>query len=150
VLAHVRAERLPERLVAALPEEVEVDVADRGQEAVGVAHGEGAVGAVVDLELVVERQRRVGDDALEEPGGVHPLERRGLAAHDDVDGLRVGPERAHEHPAGIGGMGAEVPVGVGEAAVEQAGELVHESGSSSRRAMPATGMATQSGRLLSS
>ena len=57
-LAHVRAEPLPQLLVAALADQVQVELADRGQEAVRVLGGD-LVAAVVDLVAVGERQRRL-------------------------------------------------------------------------------------------
>src|SRR5688500_12623068 len=75
--AHVRAELLPQLLVAALADEVQVELADRGQEPVRVLGGLLAV-AVVDVEAVGERQLRLRDVALEDAGGVHLLQRHGL------------------------------------------------------------------------
>jgi hypothetical protein len=51
------------------------------------------------------------------------------------------------------GVGAEQPVRLGEVAMDDrvdVGVYGHGQGSSSRRAIPATGIRTQSGRLLSS
>ena len=64
------AELLVELLVAALAGQVEVDLAQRGQEGVGVAQRVALAGRVLDLELVAQRQRRAGDLALEQPGRV--------------------------------------------------------------------------------
>ena len=78
-LEHVRAEALPQLLVAALADQVQVELADRGQEAVRVLGRDGPV-AVVDLVAVGERQLRARDAALEDAAGVDLLERDGLAA----------------------------------------------------------------------
>ena len=78
-LAHVRAEALPQLLVAALAEQVQVELADRRQEAVRVVDRDRAGVAVVDLELVGERQLGALDVALEDAAGVDLLERRVLA-----------------------------------------------------------------------
>ena len=113
VLDHVRAELGPELLVAALAREVEVHVAQRRQEPVRVADREDAVLAVVDLELVLERERGAVEGALEHAlaaGGRerHDLPVRGVGAH----GLRRRPERADHDPAVAVGMRAEVGVRV--------------------------------------
>ena len=105
-LAHVRAEPRPQLLVAALADQVQVEVADRRQEAVGILELDRAEVLVVDLERVVQRQLDAVDDALEDPGGVDRLERMGLAvdhgahrrggrahrADDDAAGLWMRPE----------------------------------------------------------
>ena len=70
----MRAEPLPQLLVAALADEVQVELADRRQEAVRVVDRDRAGVAVVDLELVGERQLGAVDDALEDAAGVHGLE----------------------------------------------------------------------------
>src|SRR4051794_41068744 len=156
-LGHVRAELLVELLVAPLAGEVEVDLADRRREGVGVAQAEAGAVGVVDLELVVEGQLDAGDEPLEEARVVDLLELHGLAAvvggpDQDEDALGVGPEGADDGAA-LGGVRPEQAVRVAEVARDDAPDVLldaHEIGSSSRRAMPATGMAAQSGRLSSS
>ena len=80
MLDDVRPEALVDALVAALAGEVDVEVAERRREGVGVAQRVGPALAVVDLDLVAQRQRGAGDDALEDAAGVDLLERRALAA----------------------------------------------------------------------
>ena len=92
-------------------------------------------------------------DALE----LDRLGPRAVGGIEDVgrDALGVGAERAQDDAAVIG-VGAEQRVRVAEVARDEPfdvlgqGALAHATGSSSRRAMPATGIATQSGRLSSS
>ncbi|MCU0314733.1 MAG: hypothetical protein MUC84_11820 [Solirubrobacteraceae bacterium] len=151
VLDRVRAELLVELLVTPLARQVQVELAERRQERVRVAQREAPVLAVVDLELVAERQLGTGDRAGEDAAGVQLLEcdlLAGAGAHDDAPGL--GPVHPDDR-AGLCGMRPEQRVGVGERAGEQRVDVVgeaHAVTSSSRiRAMPATGMPTHSGRL---
>ncbi len=152
-LEHVRAELLVELLVAPLAGQVEVDLPQRGQERVRVAHRERPALAVLDVELVAQRQSRARHRALEDAAGVAQLELDRVAAlgsGDDLGG--VGPVGA-DHHAAVLGMRAEQPVRLGEVAVDDGLDVclhTHGNGSSSRRAIPATGIRTQSGRLLSS
>ena len=103
--------------MAALAHQVQVDVAQRGQEAVGIADREGAVVAVLDLELVVERQRRAVDLPLEDALGTDGREVGPRSAGEQhVDGARGGPERADHDAAVPVRMRAEVRVWVGRGA----------------------------------
>ena len=72
-----------------------------------------------------------------------------LGAREDLGRRRA--EGAHDHAAVVG-MRPEQAVRIGQVAMDDGLDvgLDAHSGSSSRRAMPATGMLTQSGRLLSS
>ena len=92
---------------------MEVQVAERRQEAVRVADGErAAVLAVVDLELVVERKRRARDGALED-ALFDVFERRGLAVLEPGgDGACRRAERADDDAAVAVRMGAEEGVGI--------------------------------------
>ena len=137
-LPDVRAQAAVEVLVAALARQVQVHLAQRRHKRVRVGERVGVAGRVGDLELVAHRQLRVLDDALEQAVAVDLLELHARGLHDDA--LGVGAVGADDHPA-LGRVGAEVAVGIGG---------VHAMGSSSSRRMPATGMRTQSGRLLSS
>ena len=102
-LAHVRAEALPQLLVAALADQVQVELADRRQEAVRVLDRDRARLAVVDLELVGERQLRLREAALEDAAGVDLLERDGLALRrDDGDGGGGGAPCADDHAVAVG------------------------------------------------
>jgi hypothetical protein len=152
-LARVRAELLVQLLVATLAGEVEVDLAQRRHERVRVAQREGPALLVADLELVAQRELRVGDRSLEDAARVAQpeLDRRGALGPGDHLG-RVGAEGA-DHHAAVLRVSAEEAVRLGEVAVDDrldVGVDAHGRGSSSRRAIPATGMRTQSGRLLSS
>ena len=72
-----------------------------------------------------------------------------LRARDDLRRCRA--EGAHDHAAVVR-VRAEQAVRIGQVALDDGLDVALDghSGSSSRRAMPATGMPTQSGRLLSS
>ena len=141
-LADVRAEALVELLVPTLADEVRVELAERRRERVRVPQRERVPVRVADLELVAERQLGALDDALEEPVACgQELDRRAfLRPHDHA--RRLGPVGADDHAA-VPEMRAEVGVRVVQL------ERAHSGASSSRR-IPATGIPTQSGRLLSS
>ncbi len=151
-LAHVRAHLRPQLLVAALAEEVLVEVGQRRREAVGVLHGERIAARVRDLELVLKRQRRVLDRALEEPGRMHHRELDARGLDDDRLGHRA--QRPHDDAAVGRRVRAEQRMGVVVLPADEpvdVGRDTHEMTSlCSIRAMPATGIDTQSGRLLSS
>ena len=72
VAAHVRAEHVPQPLVAALADQVQVDLAERGQPAVRVVDDVDAL-AVAHGEPVV--RGRPGHDPGEQAGVVHPDQR---------------------------------------------------------------------------
>ena len=103
-LADVRAEPRVQLLVPALHREVQVEVAERREKGVRVAHGERLPVRVLDLELVVERQLRLGQQRLPEPRRV--LELRLDAARLHAHRLRLGTVRAHDDAA-VGLVGAE-------------------------------------------
>jgi hypothetical protein len=144
VLHHVRAEPGVDLLVAALARQVQVELTDGRREAIGVLDPERPAGVrpVVDLELVDERQLRLRHHALEQPVGVGRLELGNrLVLHVDRHRLGRRPDRADDDTAVVGQVGAAEGVRV----------RAHDPPfDSSSRTMPATGMATQSGRLLSS
>ena len=126
VLDDVRAELGVELLVAALAHEVQVHVAERRQEAVRVADGERAVLAVVDLELVVERERGALHLAREDALVARRRELDGLAVREaGADGLRGRPVGADEDAAVAVGMGAEEGVGVRRGARGELGGVGH-------------------------
>src|SRR6185503_6326155 len=94
---------------------------------------------VGDLELIPQRQLGALQDALEHAVAAVDalqLDVGGL----DHDALGVGTEGADDD-AVLRRVGAQVGVRISQ---------IHPNGSSSSRWMPATGMRTQSGRLLSS
>jgi hypothetical protein len=129
------------KLVPALPDEVRVELAERRGERVRIALRERVPVRVRDLELVAKRQVDPFHDALEEPvARRQQLDRRALLRVDD-DPRRLGPVRPDDD-APVPEVGAEVRVRVVE--------LQAQSGVSSSRRIPATGIPTQSGRLLSS
>ena len=137
------AEQLVEVLVAALHGEVDVEVAQRGEERVRVADGEPAAVRVLDLELVLERQARLRQQRLPQTGGV--LQLRLDAGRLDAHRLGVGPVRADDD-AVLRLVGAENPMRIGS-------EIYGHNASAAcciSRSMPATGIPTQSGRLSSS
>jgi hypothetical protein len=132
---------------------MQIELAEGGQKRVGVGDPEGAARTVVDLELVAQGQF-ARQFALEDPRGVDLGQLHRLAL-GGVDGDRLGrgPQRADDHPAVLGArVGAENRVGLGVVAVREQVELCGGDGrcgheSSSRRATPATGIGSQSGRL---
>ena len=146
----VRAHLRPQLLMAALAEQVLVEVRQRRREAVGILRRPRAAVRIVDLELVGHGQRSARQRSLEQPARMHPLELDARRLHDDR--LRRRVQRPHDDTA-LGGSvraqhGVRVVVIAGDEPVELGG---HELTSSCRRrAMPATGIGTQSGRLLSS
>ena len=179
-LAHVRAEAVVHLLVAALRDQVQVELAERRQERVRVVDRERAGGAVVDLEAVVQGQLGAFDDALEDAAGVDRLELDGAAVVKRCrDRGRRGTQRA-DRDASVLRVGAEHGVGVSVLAAHQrlefllgnrhvrppllrglrrrrgasappgAGGLGFTHAASSRRLIPATGIEIQSGRLSSS
>jgi hypothetical protein len=148
----MRAELLVQLLVPALADQVQVEVADRRRERVRVVDGERAAVAVVDREPVAQRRLRALHEALEDTAGVDLLERHDRAVAElRADAVRRGPQRTHNHAPVVRVRpehGVRVGVLASDERVELTGSDVH-SPSSSRR-MPATGIATQSGRLSSS
>ena len=140
----MRAEPLVELLVTPFHGEVEIELAERRQERVRVADGERVPVRVLHLELVLERQSRLGQQRL--PEAVRVLQLGLDARRLDAHRLRLGPQRAHDDPAVLGLVGAEDAVRVGA-------EVDGHSASAAwrmSRSMPATGIPTQSGRLSSS
>ena len=154
-LAHVRAEPRVELLVAALAREVQVELADRRRERVGVAQRER-----VAVRIARPRARsRSGSDApsirpSNSPPGApararrppplddarRPLGVRAVGADDDAAVVRV---RAEER----------VRVGVlARDELRSTSDGAHDGDPPPRAgaAIPATGIRTQSGRLLSS
>ena len=128
---------------------MQVEVAQRGRERVGVVDHERGAFRVADLEPVAERELDALELALEETGRVrlHQLDRvRALDTHAHALGLRA--ERAHHDPAVLR-VGPEQAVRVGQPALDELVDSAHASASSSLT-IPATGMRTQSGRLSSS
>ena len=111
VHADVGAEHLPQPLVAALADEVDVEVADRGPEPVRVVHGERQL-AVRDLEAVLGHLGARHLD-LEDPCRVDERHRhrRAVGQHDAGPG-GVGAEGPDHDRAGTVGVGAEHGVGI--------------------------------------
>src|SRR5262249_44845135 len=93
-------ELLVQLFVAPLRGEVEVELAERRQEAVGVVELDGRAARVADLEPVADRHRRALEQRLEEPGrvlllGLHRL----LALREHAHAFCAGPEGAHDDVA---------------------------------------------------
>ena len=150
-LANVRAQRLVQLLVTTLPRKMQVELADRGLEAIRVLDRIGLAARVVDLQLVLQGQLAALDLALEQARRMRLLELdlRASGMHDNALGRR--PERAHDNAAVAVGMRAEERVRLGVVAGDQALDVgAHASAISSSRAIAATGICTQSGRLFSS
>src|SRR4051794_35323757 len=127
-------------LVPPLHREVEIELAERGEKRVRVADGERAAVRVLDLELVVERQPRLGQQRLPEAGGILELrfDPGGLDAHR----MRLGSKGAYDDTV-LGLVRAEH-------AVRVRAEIYGHNASAAccmRRSIPATGIPTQSGRF---
>ena len=112
-------------LVTALADQVQVELADRREEAVRVVGGDRPV-AVVDVVAVGQRQLRALQAALEDPAGVGELQLDRLPALRH-DGHRAGggTERAHDDGLVAVGMGAQVGMGLRVLACEQAVGVGH-------------------------
>lgn len=100
VLAHPGPEHLPQLLVPALADQVQVEFAEGGQEAVGIVVGV-HVGAVVDAHPVI------GHDRARQPACEHPLAlvrefRQRLARRRGQPHL-VGERPQHPHGHALGG-----------------------------------------------
>ena len=120
----MRAQPVPQLLVAALADQVQVELADGRQEAVRVVDRDGAGLAVVDLEPVGERQLRPLHHTLEDAAGVDELEVGRLAVGQQcADGRRAGAVGAHDDPA-VGGMGSEDAVRLAVFAMDEALEVL--------------------------
>ena len=145
----MRAEPLVDALVPALGGEVEVELPQRRREGIRVVQDQGRALRVADFEPVLERQFGPFELALEQPGGMRADELDGLEAlGPDADALGLGAERADDD-APVLRVRAEQAVRVGEPPLDELVDGTHSVVSSSR-AIPATGMRTQSGRLSSS
>ncbi len=109
VIDDPRAEALPQAVVRALADEVQVELTERGQEAVGVVHLPLGVGGAVAQPVAGEvRHRHL---ALEQPAAVdtfHPHHAPGMG---DRHLERVGMEGAH-HGDVIAGVRTQDLVGV--------------------------------------
>ena len=146
----MRAELLVDPPVGAFAQQIEIEVAEHGREAVGIVEIDD-VFAEAGTELVAfgaVRQR-----ACKQPGIVNPLQRRRLAVL--VDRLHVGgfgDESAHHAVAALA-MQAEIAKRIGMLAFDNCiglgGQLGHEAsngGCDNVRMIPVRGMRSQSGR----
>ena len=141
-LAHVRAEARPQLLVAALADQVQVELAERRQEAVGVVERDRAEVGVVDLERVVQRQLGPVDEALEHAAGVDLLERdRSRPSTTARTAAAAGRRARIDHAVGVR-MGAEDRVRVVVLAADEALEIWGGGdGHRLRLPFPASGLA---------
>ena len=121
--------------MAALADEVQVELADRRQEAVRVVDGDGPRLRVVDLEPVRERQLGALGDTLEHARRMDALE---------LDGLAVGGDGAHggggrpvgtDDHAAVGRVGAQHAVRVAVLPVDEALEVL-SGGEGHARSVP--------------
>ena len=172
----VGAEVAPHELVAALADQVDVELAERRPEPVGVVDGEGGAPAlsgrigVADLQLVAaggeELADLLPDPAAEHAGGVLPghLDPPPVG-QDDRHGLGAGPVAPHDGVVALG-VDAEDVVGVavlagdeqlqldlqgvdgsGRRVVRPGGHQTALAAAPVRRATASRGMRAQSGRL---
>ena len=153
----VRPQLLPQPLVPAFSRQVQIELAERGEERIGILLHERLSIRVADLDLVP--LEGILDDALEEPGFVDPLKLcRELVVYEDAH--RLGPrtpcpdDRAalHRMPAQqavrISQLASDEPVDV-RASVRASRRWTRRHVDSPRsitRAMPRRGMRAQSGR----
>ena len=100
--ADVRTQDLPEVLVATLADQVQVDVAERRQPAVGVVDGPAVATGVGDLDAVVDGGSVEGD--LEHPTVVDASHLVAGAVHDQDGGLGVRAQGAHDGARRRGGL----------------------------------------------
>ena len=120
----VRPERVPEPLVAALGDEVEIELAERRKERVRVAHDDRRAVVVAGLEAIARERAPARQDALEHSRLVHARELDGLALlRQHAQRRRSGPERAHDDAA-LARMRPEDAVGIGVLARDDALDLV--------------------------
>ena len=104
-LAGVRAQALPQALVAPLADQVQVELSQRGQERVGVARTRDRV-AELHLDLVARQRACPGHDRLEQARrAVRQLD-RGAAVRHHPDRPRARAPDAHRDAVGHG-VGAE-------------------------------------------
>src|SRR5438874_3331611 len=101
VVPGMRAEPLPDPLVASLGDEVRVQLAERGRKAVGVAQREAGAAAVIDLQQIAEYvlapvQARLEDTALAVARGDLTAEVR-----QHRHSLRVGTISADHNPVAV-------------------------------------------------
>src|SRR5450631_2404962 len=152
VIADVRTEPVVQLLVAALADQVLIELADGGREGVLILDRELRIGAVVDLERVVLRQLHSRHPALEHAPGMDQLQLAVRApVETDGDRARRRAQRAHDDAVSVG-MGAEHGVRLRVLAANERVEFTsdHRHTESSSRLIPATGIGSQSGRLSSS
>ena len=134
----VRAEVSPQRAMQALSEQVQIDVAQRGPEAVRVVDHEGVL-AVLDLEPVRERAPAVrGELRLEQPVLLRsPRDDARAAVEHDGHGRRVGTKGADDRPVTVVVQPEEA------VRVAEPGDVHY---STDRRRRAASGIRAQSGR----
>ena len=153
MLAHVRAEALVELLVAALADQVQVELAERRQEAVRVVDRERAGRRRSRPRAGSRAAARALDDALEDAAGVRPARAADVLAvrRDDGRPSRPPGRQRADHDAAVVRVRAEAGVRVARArgAISRSASAWRSLAPAAARC-PATGMATQSGRLLSS
>ena len=121
--AHMRAERPPQLLVAALADQVEVELADGGQEAVGLLDVDpvGAVGPGHPDPVGGHLRERQGDGPDPVVLVLHPV--RGAVGQQHRDLAREGLQGAHGDAAGVL-VGAQHRMGVVVAPRGRGAELV--------------------------
>ncbi|CAB4930120.1 unannotated protein [freshwater metagenome] len=124
VLAHVRAEHLPELLVAALADEMEIDLAEGGEESVGVVGGDDAAG-ISDIDRVVRNLGGLDDPAPN--AAVFVAQRDPRIGSHDGDAVGKGTQDADGDGAAAG-VRTEDLVRLVMGAVDDATEIEHRYG----------------------
>ncbi|CAB4755457.1 unannotated protein [freshwater metagenome] len=105
--------------MAALADEMKIDLAERGEESVGVVGGDGAAG-VLDLDRVVRNLGRLDDAAPD--AAVFVSQGNACVGSHDGDAVGEGTKHADGDGAPVG-VGAEDPVRVVMGAVDDATEF---------------------------
>ena len=96
----MRAELLPELAVRAFVEEMEIDVAERGQEAVRIAALPHRRVGVVEAQTIVERQHGAADESrvqIRQAATMARQRHRASVGKHTFDSGRAERERPHDH-----------------------------------------------------
>src|SRR5205085_11927688 len=150
-MARVRAEALPDALVTPFRDQVGIELAEGGEEAVRITQREARATAIVDLQKVTEDLLAAVQASLEYP--TLPVARGHFASEvrQDGDAFRVRAKRA-DHDAIAVGMDPEHRMRIRMSQLHQALDLevrlrqVRGSSHASSRSRSRAGIPTQSGR----
>ena len=98
----MRPQALPDALVAAFRDQVRIELAESGEEAVWIAQGEARAAAILDLQQVAEDVLAAVQAGFEH--AAFPMARRHFATEvgQDGDALRVRTKRSDDDPVAVG------------------------------------------------